>query len=57
MVSMTSREQAAWLEAQVTLVQAQMATLDQVMLPYLLTAEGRTLYEVFKARELGELGA
>lgn len=66
--SMTSREQAArvawrvakdWLEAQVTLVQAQMATLDQVMLPYLLTAgpESRTLYEVFRARELGELTA
>jgi len=48
-----------WLEAQMTLLEARMATLDQVMLPYLLTAgpESRTLYEVFKARELGELTA
>lgn len=49
-----------WLEAQMTLLEAQMATLDQVMLPYLLTGgqgEQRTLYEVFKARELGELSA
>lgn len=40
-----------WLEAQVALIEAQMVTLDQVMLPYLRVAEGRTLYEVYRERE------
>ena len=33
-----------WLEAQLALIAAQMATLDQVMLPYLEVAPGETLY-------------
>lgn len=41
-----------WLEAQLALIEAGMATLDQVMLPYLVArADGATLYEVYQERE------
>lgn len=40
-----------WLEAQLALIAAQMATLDQVMLPYLEVAEGETLYHRFLAHD------
>jgi bifunctional pyridoxal-dependent enzyme with beta-cystathionase and maltose regulon repressor activities len=33
-----------WLEAQLALIEARLATLDQVMLPYLVTDTGETLY-------------
>lgn len=41
-----------WLEAQLALIAAGMATLDQVMLPYLVTGDGRTLYDDFRTREI-----
>ena len=34
-----------WVEAQLAIVAAQMVTLDQVMLPYLQTDDGATLYD------------
>src|SRR5689334_12546781 len=34
-----------WLEAQLALISAQMASLDQVMLPYLEVDPGETLYQ------------
>lgn len=40
-----------WLAAQLALVQAEMATFDQVMLPYLHVDGDRTLYEAFRERE------
>lgn len=40
-----------WLEAQLALIQAGMATLDQVMLPYLRVESGRTLYEAYRFNE------
>lgn len=40
-----------WLRAQFALVEAEQATLAEVMLPYAVTASGRTLY-----RELEERG-
>lgn len=41
-----------WLAAQLTLVQTEMAAIDQVMLPYLHTDEsGRTLYAAYRDRE------
>jgi len=55
-----SREQAErvawrvikdWLAAQLTLIQTEMAALDQVMLPYLHTDDGRTLYTAYRDRE------
>jgi hypothetical protein len=40
-----------WLEAQVAIIAAQMATLDEVMLPYLALDTGQTLYQAYAARE------
>ena len=41
-----------WLEAQMAIVEAEMVTLDQVMLPYLTEPDGRTLYQVMSERQL-----
>jgi hypothetical protein len=60
----TSREHAAavawrvvkdWLEANLALIAAQMATLDEVMLPYLHVGEGRTLWQAYREREQAAL--
>lgn len=41
-----------WLAAQLTLVQTRMASIDQVMLPYLHADQsGRTLYAAYRDRE------
>jgi hypothetical protein len=40
-----------WLEAQLALIQAGMAQLDQVMLPYLRVDGGQSLYELYRANE------
>ncbi|HTN58952.1 MAG TPA: hypothetical protein VL043_11850 [Protaetiibacter sp.] len=41
-----------WLEAQLAIIEAGMAALDQVMLPYLVTdPDGRTLYDRYRASE------
>jgi hypothetical protein len=56
-----NREQAArvgwrivrdWLAAQMAIVEAEMVTLDEVMLPYLTERDGRTLYQVMSDRQL-----
>ena len=46
---------AEWIRAQMTLVASQMATLDQVMLPYLVTATGHTLYADYREQGLRAL--
>lgn len=57
---MRSREQAErvawrvikdWLAAQLALVQTEMASVDQVLLPYLHVDGERTLYAVYRDRE------
>lgn len=40
-----------WLEANLALIAAQMATLDEVMLPYLQVDDSRTLYQAYRERE------
>lgn len=40
-----------WLAAQLALVAAGMATVDQVMLPYLLVSPEQTLFEAYRERE------
>jgi hypothetical protein len=45
---------AEWLRAQMTLIASQMATLDQVMLPYLVM-DGRSLYAAYRESGLREL--
>jgi hypothetical protein len=39
-----------WLAAQLALIEAQMATLDEVMLPYLVTGQDRTLRDDWRDR-------
>jgi len=36
-----------WVEAQLALLQTEMVTLDQVMLPYMRTRTGQTVYELY----------
>lgn len=38
-----------WLEAQAALIDAELASLDEVMLPYMIDERGRTAYSVFRA--------
>lgn len=40
-----------WLEANLALIAAQMATLDEVMLPYIHVDESRTLWQAYRERE------
>jgi hypothetical protein len=35
----------AWIEAQLAIIQTEMVTLDQVMLPYMRQADGSTVYQ------------
>jgi len=41
-----------WLEAQAALIDAQLATLDEVMLPYMVDGRGRTTYELYRNQQL-----
>lgn len=46
-----------WLEAQLALIDANMATLAQVMLPYLRVDDDHTLYERYEEHERATLAA
>lgn len=39
-----------WLEAQVWLVEAEMARMEEILLPYMMVDEERTLYEAIKEK-------
>lgn len=42
-----------WVEAQLAIIRTEMATLDQVMLPYMQQGErGETVYELYRDRQL-----
>ncbi len=41
-----------WVEAQLAIIRTEMATLDQVMLPYMHDDDGRTVYELYRDRQL-----
>jgi hypothetical protein len=41
-----------WVEAQLAIIQTDMVTLDQVMLPYMLVDDGRTVYGVYRDQQL-----
>lgn len=45
-----------WIEAQLAIVSTQMVTFEQVMLPYMRTADGSTVYERYESRNLIEAG-
>jgi hypothetical protein len=40
-----------WLEAQLAIIEAQMVSLDEVMLPYLRGEDGHTLYQSWQESE------
>jgi hypothetical protein len=45
-----------WVEAQVALMSTGMVSMDEVMLPYMVTGpEGQTLYQVYRAKGALEL--
>lgn len=46
-----------WLEAQSALIDAGLATLDEVMMPYLSTGNGETLYAVMRTKWMKEIEA
>lgn len=41
-----------WVEAQMALVEVEMVTLDQVMLPYMLGEGGQSVYEVYQSQQM-----
>lgn len=41
-----------WLEAQLAIIETEMVTLDQVMLPYMQDDSGQTIYEIYRDRQL-----
>ena len=41
-----------WLDAQLALVRVELATLDQVMLPYMMAKDGRTVYDLYRDHQL-----
>lgn len=41
-----------WIEAQLAIIQTEMVTLDQVMLPYMKTETGDTVFERYQANQL-----
>lgn len=41
-----------WVEAQLAIIRTEMVTFDQVMLPYMTTDDGRTVYEVIRDNQL-----
>jgi len=46
-----------WLEAQLALIDAEMATLTEIMLPYLQIEPGRTLWQAYQDNERKALEA
>jgi hypothetical protein len=45
-----------WIEAQMAIVETEMVTMDQVLLPYIETSSGKTVYQIFKERQPVLLG-
>lgn len=44
-----------WVEAQMAIVESELAEISEVFLPYAITKEGSTLYEEIKGKQLGLL--
>lgn len=41
-----------WAEAQLALISTEMVSLDEVMLPYMRSDDGKTVYEMYRDRQL-----
>jgi len=46
-----------WLEAQLAIVQTEMVSFDEVMLPYMRAVDGRTMYEMYLEGQLPALAS
>lgn len=44
-----------WLRAQLAIIDTGMASLDEIMLPWMLTARGETMHSLFVQNSLGQL--
>lgn len=44
-----------WLEIQFALIDAEMARLDEVLLPFMVDGTGKTIYSVFRATQMKEI--
>lgn len=42
---------AEWLRAQGALIDAELVTMDEVMMPYMLDGQGHTAYEVYRSNQ------
>lgn len=42
---------ADWLRAQGALIDSELVTMDEVMMPYMLADDGRTAYQVFRSNQ------
>ena len=41
-----------WIEAQMAILESQMVTIDEVFLPYIMNADGQTIYQLFQSKQL-----
>lgn len=41
-----------WVEAQLAIIETRMVSLDQVMLPYMQDASGKTVFDLYRTRQL-----
>jgi hypothetical protein len=46
-----------WIEAQLAIIQTEMVTIDQVMLPYMKIHSGRTVFEQYRENQQLLIGA
>ena len=41
-----------WVEAQMAILESEMVQMDEIFLPYMVTNEGLTTYELYKNNQL-----
>lgn len=41
-----------WVEAQMAILESEMVTVSQIFLPYMMNAEGQTVYQLFESKQL-----
>ena len=46
-----------WVEAQLALVEAGAAEIEEIFLPYARTQNGQTVYQIYSAKQFKQLGA
>jgi hypothetical protein len=46
-----------WVQAQMALIETEMVNLDQVFLPYVEVASGKTVYQLFQEKQQNLLGS